>query len=122
MVDDERAGRGVDELDPRLDVVKHVGRHHGAAEAGDAQQRRPPIRDRAEIVDEPAQRRLHLVEGADRHHQAAEGEVAREIDGRGHEDRGDEREPAIARGHPGQVGQPARRSAASRRACFRDRR
>ena len=52
--------------------------------------------DRVEIVDEPAQRPLHLVEGADGHHHAAEGEVAGEIDRRCHENRRHQREPAIA--------------------------
>ena len=75
------------------------------AEARDAQQRRAPVGDGAEIVDEPAQRGLHLHEGAGRHHQAAEGQVAREIERRRREDRRHQREPAVAGGDPGEIGE-----------------
>ena len=64
-------------------VVEAVHGRDGRAEAGDAHQRRPPVGDDAEIVDEPAQRLLHLVEGADRHHQLAEGQAPGEIGRRG---------------------------------------
>ena len=61
-----------------------------------------PVGDRAGIVDEPAQRLLHLVEGADHHHQLAEAQPPGEVAGRRHHDREDQRHPAIAGGHPGQ--------------------
>jgi hypothetical protein len=41
-------------------------------EARDTQKRGPPIGDRIKIINEPAQRLLHLIEGPDRHHQSAE--------------------------------------------------
>jgi hypothetical protein len=53
--------------------------------------------------NEPPQRGLHLIEGADDHHEAAEREVAAEIAGRGHDQRKDDRHPAIAGGDPGET-------------------
>ena len=40
--------------------------------ARDPQKRGPPIGDRVKIINEPAKRRLHLIEGSSRHHQSAE--------------------------------------------------
>ena len=92
------------EGDAARDVMQRVGHEHRTAEARDAQQRRAPIGDRAEVVDEPAQRRLDLGEGPGRHHQPAEGDAAAEVERRRDEDRRHDREPAIARGDPGQIG------------------
>ena len=77
------------------------GQRH--AEIGDAHQRRAPVGNGADVVDEPFERGMHLVERADRHHQSTEGDVAGEIDGRRHQDRRDHGDPAIGIGHPGQV-------------------
>ena len=41
-----------------------------------------PVGDGAEIIDEPPQGLLHLNEGADDHHQCAEGKIAAEVSGR----------------------------------------
>ena len=78
--------------------------HQRLAEIGDAHQRRLPVGDGAEIVDIPAQRRIDLVEGTDRHHQPAKGQIPGEIDGRGDQDRRDDRQPAITGRNPAQVG------------------
>ncbi len=100
IIDVDPARFAISEVDATLDRMQYVGLYHGAAEIGDTQERGPPIGDGAEILDEPLQRVLHLVEGADRHHQAAEGKVAGEIDGRGDEDRRHDGDPAIAGCHP----------------------
>ena len=88
-----QAGAGLDgvEVEQRLAEVHH------------AQQRRPPVGDGAGVVDEPAQRLLHLVEGAHDHHQLAEAQPPGEVAGRRHDDREDQRDPAVAGGDPGQA-------------------
>ena len=91
------------ELDPPFRVVQHIRFSKRDAEIGDAHQRGPPVGDAADVVDEPAQRGMHLVEGADRHHQPAEADIAGEIDRRGDEDRRHDGDPAIGIGNPGQV-------------------
>ena len=83
-------------------MAEFIHGQHGPAKARHAQQSGAPVRDAGKIVDEPAKRLLHLIEGADHHHQLAECHVAREIAGRGHQDRRNDREPAIAGGNPGQ--------------------
>ena len=87
-----------------LTFAELVDRHQHRAEARDAQERRPPVGDAGEIVGEPSQRLLHLVEGADDHHQLAEGHGAVEIRGRGDEDRRDDRQPTETRRHARQPG------------------
>ena len=74
------------------------------AEARDAQERRTPVGNSGEIVDEPAQRILHLVEGTDHHHQAAQRQAASEEAGYRNQYRNDDRQPAITRGDPAQAG------------------
>ena len=81
------------------------------ADRHDPQQRGPPVGDARQVVDEPAQGRLHLLEGADHHHQPAERHAALEVARRGDQDRHDERAPAVAGGDPGQTGEPARQVA-----------
>ena len=76
--------------DAAFDIMHDVGVDHGAAEAGNAQQGRAPVGNGAEIVDEPAQRGLHLHEGAGGQHQTAEGEISREIKRRRDQNRGDQ--------------------------------
>ena len=92
-----------DEFDPARPVAELVDVDQRLAEGRDPEQGRAPVGDRAEIIDEPAQRLLHLIEGADHHHQFAERQVAGEKAGRGDDDRRDDREPAIAGGDPGQL-------------------
>src|SRR5882762_1935981 len=105
IIDVDLAGFAWDEGDATLDVVQHIDVDDRTAEARDAQQGRAPIGDGAEIVHEPAQRGLHLYERARRHHQAAERDISREIQGRCDQYRSDQREPAVARGYPGEVGE-----------------
>ncbi len=95
--------RALHDVDALFHLVQHIGHLHGGAEIRDAQQGRAEIGDAADVVDEPAQRLMHLVEGADRHHQAAKGEVARKIGRRRDDERGNHRHPAIAGGYPGEV-------------------
>ena len=63
---------GRDKLDPACLAAKLVNLDKGQTEARDPKKRGAPVGDRAKIVDEPAQRLLHLIEGADSHHQSAE--------------------------------------------------
>ena len=77
------------------------------AEAADTQQRRTPIGDDAEVVDEPAQRRLRLREGTRGHHQSAEGNLAGEVQRRRHQNGRDDGDPAETRRDPGQFGEAA---------------
>ena len=71
-------------------------------ESRHAQKRRPPVRKVGEIVDEPSKSRLHLIEGADNHHQFAEAYVASEIGRGGNQNWRDDRKPSVAGGDPGQ--------------------
>jgi hypothetical protein len=57
--------------DAALDVRHDVGGDQRAAKAGDPQQRCAPIGNDAEVVHEPAQRRLRLRERRRRHDQSA---------------------------------------------------
>ena len=77
------------------------------AEARDPQKRGPPVSDQTKIVDEPAKRLLHLIEGPGRHHQSAERHFAGEISGRRHDERGHDREPSITCSDPGKAGDRA---------------
>ena len=104
VVDDDRFLVTPVQLDLALTFADLVDRHQRRAEARDAQQRRPPVGDAGEIVGEPSQRLLHLVEGADDHHQLAEGHVAVEIRRRGDQDRRDDRQPTETRRHARQPG------------------
>ncbi len=79
-----------------------LGRLKGIAQPDDAQERGAPVGDPREVVDIPAQRLLHLVEGADHHDQPPEGQAPGEVTGRRDQNRRNQREPAVARGHPGQ--------------------
>src|SRR3984957_18453572 len=72
------------------------------SEPGHTQKRRPPVCEVGEIVHEPSKSRLHLVEGADNHHQFAEAYVAPEVSWSRDEYRRDDRKPAVAGGNPGQ--------------------
>ena len=63
----------------------------------DSEQRRSPVGNGAEIINKPSQRRLRLGERAGRHHEAAERNLSREIQGGGNEYRRDNRNPAEAR-------------------------
>ena len=97
-------GGRLDELDTVLRRPEPVHGHHHLTETRDAQQRGPPVGDRAEIVDEPPQSLLHLIEGADGHHQRAEGKIAGEVSRSCDHDRRDDREPAVACRDPGEPG------------------
>src|SRR5713101_7528913 len=74
------------------------------AEIRDSKQRGAPIGNGAEIVYEPPQRRLRLGERARRHHEAAERNLAAEIQGRRNEYGSHYRDPTKARGDPGEIG------------------
>src|SRR3984893_1434431 len=74
------------------------------AEICDSKQRRPPVSNGAEIVYEPPQRRLRLAEGAGRHHEAAERNLAAEIQWCGDENGRHQRDPTKAGGDPGDIG------------------
>ena len=65
LLDANLAGSAVGHGDAAFGALRRVADQR-AAEHGDPQQRRAPIGDRAEIVDEPAQRGLHLHECAGR--------------------------------------------------------
>ena len=101
----DEAGAGLDgvELEQRLAEVHHP------------EQRRPPVGDGAGVVDEPAQRLLHLVEGADHHHQLAEAQPPGEIARRRHRRSGRPARPSRSRRSP-RSGAPARRRSAAARA------
>ena len=92
-------------IEPLGDEPVEVG--GGAPEARDPQDGGAPIGDLREVVDEVAQGRLHLIEGADHHHHLAEGQATREIVRRGRENRHHDGEPAVARGDPGQAREAA---------------
>src|SRR5271166_325065 len=53
--------------------AEFVHRRQGVAEARHPQEGCAPVRDAREIVDEPSKRLLHLIEGADEHHEFAKG-------------------------------------------------
>ena len=83
-------------------IVGPLSPIHSRLEGADAMQRGAPVGDGGELIDKPAQRGLHLVEGADHHHQPAQRQRTAEIAGRGDQRRHDDGEPAIARSDPGQ--------------------
>ena len=95
-------GGRLDELDSVLGFPEPVHGHHHLTKAGDANQRRAPVGDRTEIVDEPPQSLLHLIKGADGHHQCAKGKIAREVSRSCDNDRRDDGEPAVAGRDPGE--------------------
>ena len=104
FVDDDRFLVPPVQLDLALTFADLFDCHQHLAEARNAQERRPPVGDAGEIVGEPSQRLLHLVEGADDHHQFSEGHGAEEIRGRGDKDWRDDRQPTEARRHARQPG------------------
>ena len=83
------------------------GGEQRSPEVRHAQQRGSPIRDRAEVVDEPAQRSLRLAERGRRQHHAAERGLAGEVQRRRDEDRRDACDPAESRRHPSEIGEAA---------------
>ena len=107
----EMAVRVVGNLDPAHVAVRQVERKETVAESDHAQQGGPPIGNPREVVDEPAQRLLDLVEGPHDHHQTAQRQAPAEVAGCRDRDGYDDREPAIAGGYPGEPGQSGRKSA-----------
>src|SRR5690242_3795791 len=87
----------------RLTEDFHGGRR--TVEACNTPARGTPVRQAGEVIHEPSQRALHLIECADYHHQLTEAHVPRQIARRRHQDGGDDREPAVAGGDPGQPGE-----------------
>jgi hypothetical protein len=76
-----RAERALDEPDAARFMARRLELGKRFMKGDDAQQRRPPVGDLRKAVDEPSQRMLHLIEGADRHHQLAERQRAMEVAG-----------------------------------------
>src|SRR6266481_5182512 len=74
------------------------------AEICDSKQRGAPVGNGAEVVYEPSQRRLRLAERTRRHHEAAERNLAAEIQWRRNEYGSHYRDPAKAGGDPGEIG------------------
>jgi hypothetical protein len=101
-------GLVVGHRDPTRISTRRLGRLQGIAQRHDAQERGAPVGDPRKVVDVPAQRLLNLVESADHHHQPAEGQATAEVTRRRDQDRRDQREPAVPRGHPGQPGEAVR--------------
>ena len=99
-VDGQAVAIGLGEIDALVVFVALVGHQDRGPEGGDAKQRRAPVGYAVNIVDEPAQGRVHLVEGTNRHHQAAKAQIAVEIDRGCNDDGGNDRQPPIAGGHP----------------------
>ncbi len=111
IVQRETFARLVSQQDPTRVPPGRVGCPQGLAQRDDAQQGRPPVGDPRKVVDEPAERLLHLVERTDHHDQPAKGQAAAEVARCYNQDRRDQGEPAVTRGHPGQPGQAARQLA-----------
>ena len=88
--------------DPTRIPGGRIRRSQGIAQRRDAQECGAPVGDLREVVDKPAQRLLNLVESADHDDQPAEGQAAAEVARGRDQDRRDEGEPAVTRGHPGQ--------------------
>ena len=97
-----------DDLDATRVGADSVDRRERVAKGHDALKRRAPVGDLRQIVDEPAQGGLHLIEGADHHHERPEAHMAAEIPRRRDHDRHHEREPAIAGRDPGEAREAAR--------------
>ena len=99
-VDGQSVAIRLGEFDSLVVFMPFVGHQDCRPECGDPKQGCPPVGYAVDIVDEPAQRRIHLIESADGHHQAAETEITIEIDRSCDDDGGDDRKPAITRRHP----------------------
>ena len=96
-----------DDLDATRVRADRVDRREGITKRHDAQKRGAPVGDLRQIVDEPAQGGLHLIEGTDHHHQRPKAHMAAEIARRRDHDRHHEREPAIAGRDPGEAREAA---------------
>ena len=108
IVELELVGRRVDDLDATRVRADRVDRREGITKRHDAQKRGAPVGDLRQIVHEPAQGGLHLIEGADHHHERAKAHIAVEITRRRDHDRHHHREPAIAGRDPGEAREAAR--------------
>src|SRR5258708_36601531 len=84
------------------------------AEICDSKQRGAPVGNGAEVVYEPSQRRLRLAERTRRHHEAAERNLAAEIQWRRNEYGSHYRDPAKAGGGPGEIGVTPEKAARGR--------
>ena len=102
LVEGHVACLGFGKRNALFDIVQFIDLEQRRAEGRDTQQRCPPIGDAADIVDEPAQCGMHLVERANCHHQPTEAHVAGEIDRRRDHDRRHHGDPSIAGSDPGQ--------------------
>ena len=90
------------ELDAARAFSEPINLDEGEAKAANTNERRPPVGDRRGVINEPAQRLLHLRERPDGHEQSAKSEIAEKVSGRRHDDGRDDGKPAIARREPGQ--------------------
>src|ERR1700722_3593691 len=104
IVDRDGTGLALGVGDAALESLRAMGAGQRMAEIGDAQQGGPPVGNGAEIVDEPPQRGLRLGERAGRHHQAAERNLAAEIQRRRDENGCNYRDPAEAGFDPFEIG------------------
>ena len=96
-----------DDLEATSVRADRVDRHEGITKRHDAEKGGAPVGDLRQVVHEPAQGGLHLIEGSDHHHERAEAHVAAEIARRRHHDRDHERKPAIAGRDPGKAREAA---------------
>ena len=72
ILEGDRRGRALDEPDAARFVAQCLEFRERVMKGDHAQERRPPVGDLRETVDKPPERLLHLIEGADCHHQLAE--------------------------------------------------
>ena len=92
-----------DDLDATRVRADRVDRREGIPKRHDAQKRGAPVGDLRQIIHEPAQGGLHLIEGTDHHHERAKAHIATEIARRRDHDRHHQRKPAIAGRDPGEA-------------------
>jgi hypothetical protein len=102
VIDSDRRATRLSKSDAAYSLTKLIHGDDRFSEGRHAQERGAPICDAGEIVDEPAERRLHLIERADHHHELAEIHRTLQVGRCRHQDRRDDREPAVAGGDPRQ--------------------
>src|SRR5882757_1348823 len=81
VVDRYRTGLAFGVVDAAFKATGLIGGDQCMTKNGDSKQCRAPVGDDAEIVYEPAERRLRLGERTGRHHETAERNLSREIKG-----------------------------------------
>ena len=114
LADHDRLGLRVGLL--LVERVERVG------EAVDAVDACVPLRDPRVVVDQPAQRRLHVDHRRDRLHEAAESDLAGEVHGRSDQHRQDHAEQHVGRGQRREAAGREPQAAPRRRRAVRTRR